>query len=310
MENTNKFIEFIITKKCTYNCSYCLKVHPQLCRFDEASIEVIDGFYRFLDNLEHDFEISITGGEAILHPHFFEIIEQVKKRGFKVNLFTNLSFKIETYQKIFDLLGDNLNRFDVGFHINQIQNFNLMLEKLEIFLKNKPKNTKTDFFIPLLDVDAKKENKIDKIVRVAKRNSINCRFQEIHSLAKFKKEYSDKYPSSKFKVKSFAKFCFAGCESAVIYEDGSMYRCHSSRFLKSNYLGNVCDDSAKLINSAVVCSNICCSCYKHQAYNQLCVEKDEKESCKNLFFDMINLPKMIIKNKQLFVVKIKQFFNF
>ena len=30
----------------------------------------------------------------------------------------NLSFKIETYQKIFDLLGDNLNRFDVGFHIS------------------------------------------------------------------------------------------------------------------------------------------------------------------------------------------------
>lgn len=309
MENTNKFIDFIITQKCTYKCSYCLQSKAQTIHCNEASLDTIDAFYRFLDKLDKDYEITITGGEAILHPNFFEIIEQTKKRGFKVNLISNLSFKIETYLKIFDLLGESLNKFDVSFHIDEVQNFNLMLEKLENFLKAKPKTTKTTFYIPLYNVDTKKELKIDKILRIAKRYNIEYSFQKIRFIGTYKNENNEKYISSHRKVNSFGKLCFAGCESAVIYENGEVYRCYSSRFLKSNHLGNIKDDNFSLNDNACVCSSLVCTCPKPQLYNQLCVEKDNKQAYNDALINIAYLPKLIFKNKEVLFVKLKQFLN-
>lgn len=309
MENTNKFIDFIITQKCTYKCPYCLQSKAQTSHCNEASLDTIDAFYRFLDKLDKDYEITITGGEAILHPNFFEIIEQTKKRGFKVNLISNLSFKIETYLKIFDLLGESLNKFDVSFHIDEVQNFNLLLEKLENFLKAKPKTTKTTFYIPLYNVDTKKELKIDKILRIAKRYNIEHSFQKIRFMGSYKNENNEKYTSSHRKVNSFGKLCFAGCESAVIYENGEVYRCYSSRFMKSNHLGNIKDDNFSLNDNACVCSSLICTCPKPQLYNQLCVEKDNKQAYNDALINIAYLPKLIFKNKEVLFVKIKQFLN-
>ena len=198
-----KFIDFIITQKCSYRCPYCSQSKAQICKHNEADLETIDAFYKFLDNLEKDYEITITGGEAILHPNFFEIIEQVKEKGFKINLISNLSFKIETYLKIFELLGDNLNSFDISFHLNQIQDFNKTIEKAEIFLENRPKNTKTTFFIPLYLIDRKNEQKIDKLIKLAKKFEIPHSFQKIRFLDKYKKSQNEKYKSHHKKEKTY-----------------------------------------------------------------------------------------------------------
>ena len=106
----DKFIDFIITQKCTYRCKYCSQSKGQVAICENATSETIQAFYRLLDKIDKDFEITITGGEAMLHPDFFEIIKEVKLRGFKINLITNLSFKIEQYQKVFEILGDSLIR--------------------------------------------------------------------------------------------------------------------------------------------------------------------------------------------------------
>ena len=146
MENeSNKFIDFIITQKCTYKCKYCSQSKKQQKCQNDATIETINSFYKLLDKIEKDYEITITGGEAILHPNFWEIIQTVKMQGYKINHITNLSIKLETYERIFDLLQDSLNKYDISFHLDEIQNFSLMLEKLEKFLEFKPKNTKTTF---------------------------------------------------------------------------------------------------------------------------------------------------------------------
>lgn len=278
-------------------------------QYQDAQEDTINSFYKLLNTIDKDYEITITGGEAILHPKFFEIIEHVKKLGFKINLITNLSFKIETYQKIFDILGGSLNKFDVSFHLNEIQSFNLMLEKLITFLKNKPKNTKTTFFIPLYKIDSKKELKIDKIIRIAKKFNIEVEFQKIRFLNQYKEDKNKKYVSQNIKRKTYAKLCFAGCESAVIYEDGNAYRCYSSRFLKSNFLGNINDENFELNASADVCTNCYCMCPKPQAYNQICIEKDYKTAVKNSLLNLIYLPILLYKNKNIVKIKLKQFLN-
>ena len=308
MENNiaDKFIDFIITQKCTYRCVYCSQSKAQTKQHNEASPETIDSFYRLLDRLEKNYEITITGGEALLHPHFFEIIKTTKEKGFKINLITNLSSKIEQYQKIFELLGDKLNRFDVSFHFDEIQNFNLMIEKLELFLITKPHSTKTTFFIPLFDVNDKKESKIDKIIRIAKKHKINYEFQKIRFLDKYKQAHNEKYESHHKKLKTFGNLCLAGCNSAVIYENGEVYRCYSSRFNDSNYLGNINELNFKLDKSEYPCSNCVCSCPKPAKYNQILNEKDYKTALIDSFKNLSHLPSLIIKNKEIIIAKLKQ----
>ena len=183
-----KFIDFIITQKCTYRCPYCSQSKNQCNDLNNASKETIESFYKFLDTLEKDFEITITGGEAILHPEFYSIIKTIKQKGFKINLISNLSFSINTYLKIFELLNGSLNAFDISMHVNQIQNFNMTLEKLEQFLKAKPHSTKTTIYIPLYLVDKKQEGKIEKILKLAQKYKIPYSFQKIRFLNLYKKE--------------------------------------------------------------------------------------------------------------------------
>jgi len=305
----NKFIDFIITQKCTYKCTYCSQSKNETKTCNNADFETINSFYKFLDTLDKDFEITITGGEALLHPDFFEIIKTVKSKGFKINLITNLSFKIEQYQKIFETLNESLNRFDISFHLDEIQNFNLMLEKLEKFIQYKPSNTKTNFYIPLYNITDKKESKIDKLVRIAKKHNIKYEFQKIRFLNQYKEVHSEKYISYHKKLKTFANLCLAGCDSAVIYEDGNVYRCYSSRFLKSNYLGNIKNKDFKLNDNKKACTNCICSCPKPSRYNQIQKEKDYKPAIKEVFENIIFLPSLIYKNRQIVAIKLKQLLN-
>lgn len=305
----DKFIDFIITQKCTYNCPYCSQSKMQAKCKNNASDDTIKAFYNFLDNIENDFEITITGGEALLHPKFFEIINKIKQKGFKINLISNLSFKIEQYQKIFDLLNDDLNRFDISLHIDQIQNFNLAAEKLEKFINLKPKTTQMTIFIPLYNIDDKKELKIDKILRIAKKYNINYSFQKIRFLNEYKKTYEEKYISTHKKIKSFGKMCFAGCYSAIIYEDGNAYRCYSSRFSYSNYLGNINDFDFALNECAQVCSKSCCNCPKPLVYNQITDEEDFKSALINKGKNILYLPNMAFLKRKIVLQKIRQFFK-
>lgn len=304
---TTNFIDFIITQKCTYRCPYCLQSKSCTKDYQDASDETIDSFLNFLDTTDKTFEITITGGEAILHPRFFEIIKSIKSKGFKINLITNLSFKIETYQKIFDCLDDSLNRFDISFHLDEIQSFNLAVEKLNKFLNFRPKSTKTTFFIPLYDLDSKKELKIDSLIRIAKRHNIEYSFQKIRVLGKYKEIENEKYHSSHKKHKTFASLCHAGARSAVIYEDGSVYRCYSSRFLKSNYLGNIKDENFKLNNDKTPCVSCFCACPKPKNNNQITDEKDYDTASKTALKNAVFLPVLMFKNRKIIFAKAKQF---
>ena len=304
-----KFIDFIITQKCTYKCPYCSQSKLQACNPKNASKETIHAFYRLLDSLDKDFEITITGGEALLHPDFFEIIETVKAKGFKINLITNLSSNIKMYDKIFEVLEDSLNEFDISFHLNQIRDFNLTLEKARKIIDNIPKSTKLNFFIPLYLIDKKSTAKIEKILKLANEFNIDYEFQKIRFLDKYKKEQSEKYLPKYNMQKTFSKLCFAGCKSAVIYENGNAYRCYSSRFSSSNFLGNIKNEDFSLLSCPKPCTHLKCGCPKPFKYNQIKEEKNFKLALKNAVADCFLLPKVAIKNMDIVKIKFKQLFN-
>ena len=306
----NKFIDFIITQKCNQNCTYCSQSKQQQKKKNHATKETIKAFFDFIETLDKDFEITITGGEALLHPNFFEIIEKLAYYNFKINLISNFSFNLETYQKIFSITKENLNKLDISLHLDEIKDFSAILMKLEQFLKSKPKYISTTILIPIFKLDQIKEEKIKKINLIAEKYNTNIDFQHIRILNKFIKYNKDeeKYFSKKEKIeKTYAHYCTAGSKSAVIYEDGSVYRCYSSRFLIKNYLGNIKDKNFKLYNKPKVCTQKCCTCPKPKQYNQILSKKNYLKAFGNVFINYINMPLLVLKNKDIIKNKLEQF---
>lgn len=72
-------INWMITGKCNYNCLHCFNAADNAPLMSEWSLEESE---KLLDEAQmcgvNSF--TITGGEPMLHPHFFEILEQIYKR--------------------------------------------------------------------------------------------------------------------------------------------------------------------------------------------------------------------------------------
>ena len=312
MENKpRKFIDFIITQKCTYSCKYCSQSKSETKNKRSANKKTINSFLKLIKNLEKDWEITITGGEAILHPSFYEIISEIKKLNFKINLITNFSFSVETYKKIFDLLNDSLNRYDISFHLDEIINFKETIDKLEKFINLKPQNTKITFLIPIYNINDKKEEEIENIIKIAKKHDIKWDFQRIRFLNEYTKIKSkeEKYLNIEKLDKTYSHLCLAGKYSFIIYEDGEAYRCYSSRFLKSNSLGNINSKDFKLLDKPMPCLFNHCTCPKPKLYGQITSVKKPMQAIilniKNIFY----FPFLFFKKREIIVAKINQKLN-
>jgi len=307
---SKKFIDFIITRKCTYKCVYCSQNKEFEDEKKSAAKSTIDAFLNFLDKIDNSYIITITGGEAILHPDFYYLINEIKKKDFKINLITNLSFPTDVYRGIFNILKENLNGFDISAHLDEISDFNKFLKKFDEFIKFKPLNCETNLFIPIFKLDKVKKDKIKKLSLLAKTNSINVKYQHIRFLDNYTPldEAEKKFFENEKIIESYGRYCKSGCDSCVIYEDGNAYRCYSSRFRKSNYLGNINKYDFKLRKQKCVCSSKNCLCGKPLKYGQLENEKSTAKAALSTIYDVINMPFLIWKNRKITKAKIKQYF--
>ena len=302
-----KFIDFIITQNCTYKCAYCSQSKKEASSKQAADKKTINSFLNFLSKIDNDFEITITGGEAILHPDFYYIIKEIKNLNFKINLISNLSFPLEVYQGIFNILEDNLNKFDISCHLDEIKNFNNFLDKLDDFIKLKPPSTKVKLLIPIYNIDEAKKEKIKQLEIFGKNNGIEFEYQKIRFLTTYL-DNEEEYPFN-IPPQSYGKYCYSGCYSCVIYPNGKAYRCYSSRFIKSNYLGNINDYNFKLNKDKQICTFKCCTCPKPVLYEQLTNEENHFLANLTVLNNFLYFPIMLIKNKKIMFEKIAQYLN-
>ncbi len=298
-----KFIDFIITQECTYHCVYCSQSKCEIKNKNHASKKTIDNFLRFLDNIEKDFEITITGGEAVCHFEFYDLIKEIKNKGFKINLITNFSFEVSKYKKIFEILDDSLINYDISFHFDEIfkqyKNTNELFEKLEKFLLLKPKTTTINFLFPIFEMNDKKTQLLNELLEFAKNKNITYSYQKI----RFLNHHLEKQENNQ---KTFSKICYAGVKSAVIYEDGNVYRCYSSRFFKTNFLGNINDKNFSLYKKPLPCIFKNCNCPKPLLYNQLTEKQNRFSAYFCVFVNFIYLPFFVFKNSNIIKTKISQ----
>ncbi len=270
MKNKKTFIfDFLITQNCNYRCPYCSqskKFHKG--KFDEATVETINSILNFIDSTceKFDFEITVSGGEPLVHPQFFNFLEELKKRNVSVSVVSNFSFEIEKYKKIKDILGNNLKELLVSLHLSQVKNLNEFLIKVENF--NNYKGS-TNFLVAsvLTNENVEELKKVNSFL--FERNikfelqhlRIKNNFVEYNSAAK---EFISKFPITAIKEKSgtYSNVCLAGCNFMIVYQNGECYRCYSSRFNKVHSLGNINKKNFKLYSKPMPCLNKNCTCPK------------------------------------------------
>ncbi len=76
-----------ITNVCNLNCMHCY--NDSGCRTEnELTLEEV---YKVIDEIKNlgVLRITLSGGEPLMHPHFFEIAEYIKEHNLELGLFTN-----------------------------------------------------------------------------------------------------------------------------------------------------------------------------------------------------------------------------
>jgi len=74
-----------ITTRCNFKCSHCLRGKRSV---QDASLDMLNKFYT--DGHKANLGlVSISGGEPILHPKFFEMIKLINEHGYNFNFVTN-----------------------------------------------------------------------------------------------------------------------------------------------------------------------------------------------------------------------------
>lgn len=311
-------LDFLITQNCNYRCAYC----SQSKKFVEGKLESADdstlnSLLSFLDknNEKFQFEITISGGEPLLHPKFFYLLEEIVKRNAKISIVSNFSFPIEAYKKIKDVSGDNLKELFISLHLTQVKDIDSFLKKAEIFNKYKGNS---NFTIGAVLTDENCE-KLKVISDYFNEREIKFELQHLrikNSFVQYKneaKEFISKFKISKIKEKSntYGNLCSAGCNFMFIYQNGEAFRCYSSRFNRIHHLGNINNDKFKIYKRPIPCLNRNCTCPKPILYNL--IDYNKKSRLKACFLSTYNalwLPYYFVKNFGIIKTKLIQAIRF
>lgn len=300
MNKAKPFIDFIITQKCTLRCTYCSQSKADAKVLNDAPREVIEGFFTMLQNLDRDFEITITGGEPLLHPDFFEILQRLKQLGFKVAIVSNFSFPVKKYTEIVDILGENLSFLMLSCHTSSAKNLDDYINRVLAVRSYTKSSTRMRVCAPLWDGNmAQLEYLKNKLTG----EQIEFEAQHIRIKNKFI-SYSEQ--ESEFlklcnaapnkDLATFGRLCNAGCLSAVIYENGKVYRCYSSRHIKTHYLGNVAQGNIDFYKNALPCPLFGCTCPKPYVYSMITERRDYFKGALSLLLNGCYFVATKIKN--------------
>ena len=108
------YIIFEVTPRCNNNCLYCYNVWKENKKYPRgelrlASIKIL--FKKILTEIKPTF-IVLSGGEPLLHPDIFEIVQFFNRLGSKVGLATNGTLLDE--EKVLRLTKDGVKYFEIS----------------------------------------------------------------------------------------------------------------------------------------------------------------------------------------------------
>ena len=95
-------IDYLLTFRCNYDCSYCISHdvnHPFLKRSSNEIIEAFDFIFKQYSNKK--IKLRILGGEPFVYKHFINLVNELSNNDFlQIIIITNLSVAEKTLEKL------------------------------------------------------------------------------------------------------------------------------------------------------------------------------------------------------------------
>ncbi len=120
LENDRLDINWILTRKCNYKCSYCTVKDNSgdFVGFDKLKTAVD----HLVDLKNQKIAITLSGGEPTIHPDYIKLIEYIfarDKNRITVNTVTNLSLPVSFYEKFIssDIIHNSKVSFVSSYHL-------------------------------------------------------------------------------------------------------------------------------------------------------------------------------------------------
>lgn len=83
------YLQWHITHACNLRCVHCYQEEYQSHMPREELFRVLDQLDELLTGQGVRGQINLTGGEPLLHPDFFPLAEEIRRRGYRLGVLTN-----------------------------------------------------------------------------------------------------------------------------------------------------------------------------------------------------------------------------
>jgi MoaA/NifB/PqqE/SkfB family radical SAM enzyme len=265
---------------CNYRCSYCTQ------RFlDDRGRWATDvpRFLRGFAKLEGPWELKLSGGEPFRHPHFVDVVAGLSAQGRRVSVVTNFSCDNDELLAFLSAAGDRLGVLSCSLHLEFVD---AEIEGLALPGPVHKPDTLTKFLARCVAAQALLPEGASLVVTcVATRLVLPHlpvllrRFDDAGVRFKVQPEkqgrevidYSDGERVQLLQLgghngtgriaPNFAgRPCWAGARSFIVDDRGDAYRCYPARRTRTEYLGNLLDDSFVLADTAAPCLYSYCNC--------------------------------------------------
>ena len=133
-ESSDRRVCWEITTACNLKCSFCHRANFENEFYDYQNIEQTIGLLK-----EHAItNVIISGGEPLLHPHFFDIVRRLREEKFEIDVCSNgVLFddnKLVTLRNFLSEISISLDGYEPGRH-DQMRGLKGCFEKTIINIK-------------------------------------------------------------------------------------------------------------------------------------------------------------------------------
>ena len=78
-----------ITHACNLRCRHCYQDNYVSSMPSDQLYSILDKYTAFVQSNKYLGQINLTGGEPLLHPEFFSLAQEIRRRGFRLGILTN-----------------------------------------------------------------------------------------------------------------------------------------------------------------------------------------------------------------------------
>lgn len=83
------YLQWHIIHECNLHCVHCYQEDYHSRMPMETMRTVLDKYEAYIRAKDYEGQINLTGGEPLLHPDFFDIAAEIRRRGIRLGILTN-----------------------------------------------------------------------------------------------------------------------------------------------------------------------------------------------------------------------------